>query len=575
MKRGRFVLTALSAGAVGTALATDACSSTIKQYVPQNGGLPPIGSTYVLNVEYAISNIGGKKLRGRTYNGSTVGPVLKTRPGETFAVRIVNKLPPNPPAHPIEGRTMIPVVHDVMQAMDSKYHGPVRPSDYISKDNNPHGYNTTNLHVHGLQTIPHLFNPVGTSDPAAMMIEIQPGQSFQYSFPIPADHPSGLFWYHPHKHGSTDVQVSNGMAGLIVVRGPIDEVPEIAAAREVFLTVQTLDVNKSKTLPGVYEREYIAYKTPAEGGYNFGTDFTMITSNGEGIYWVDNTTAPPAYKQVGLPEFNVQPGEVVRLRMLNGTNYLPLFLKLPGFAAWIVAFDGVNTLEASDLDMSGKGTTVITPANAFSAPALLAMSANRLEILLQAPKTPGKYVLSSVASEGIGFMPVPDLELLQFNVSGPEVSMKIPTKLPVPVREYPVITEKECVATRHFVFDEGVQTVLLTGFGFTINGKLYAMEQCPTQPKVGTCEEWILENATLEAHPFHLHENSFQLVEINDVPLKTMEVWDTFIIPPKMNHKYGKIKIRIRFKQWYGKTVFHCHILPHEDTGMMQNILLS
>jgi FtsP/CotA-like multicopper oxidase with cupredoxin domain len=53
-----------------------------------------------------------------------------------------------------------------------------------------------------------------------------------------------------------------------------------------------------------------------------------------------------------------------------------------------------------------------------------------------------------------------------------------------------------------------------------------------------------------------------------------MEVWDTFIIPPKYNGKNGSITFRVRFVQWYGKTVFHCHILPHEDTGMMQNILM-
>ena len=80
------------------------------------------------------------------------------------------------------------------------------------------------------------------------MIQVQPGQTYSYDFPIPPDHPSGLHWYHPHNHGSTDVQVSNGMAGLvIVVRGPIDQVPEIKAAREIFMVVQTLDVNPSKT----------------------------------------------------------------------------------------------------------------------------------------------------------------------------------------------------------------------------------------------------------------------------------------------------------------------------------------
>jgi FtsP/CotA-like multicopper oxidase with cupredoxin domain len=153
--------------------------------------------------------------------------------------------------------------------------------------------------------------------------------------------------------------------------------------------------------------------------------------------------------------------------------------------------------------------------------------------------------------------------------------MDIPTMLPVPTREYPVITAKDIVKYRTFTFDQGKRTDLLMGFGFTINGTLYQMEDCPTAPQVGTCEEWRIENATDEAHPIHLHENSFQLIAINDKPNNPMEIWDTFMIPPAVNGKNGSITFRVRFVQWYGKTVFHCHILPHEDTGMMQNILMS
>jgi FtsP/CotA-like multicopper oxidase with cupredoxin domain len=98
---------------------------------------------------------------------------------------------------------------------------------------------------------------------------------------------------------------------------------------------------------------------------------------------------------------------------------------------------------------------------------------------------------------------------------------------------------------------------------------------CATRPKVGTCEEWRIENETEDLHPFHLHENSFQLIAINDKPVNPVEIWDTFGIPQKLNGVNGSLTIRVRFKQWYGKTVFHCHALPHEDTGMMQNILMS
>ncbi|MBV8489883.1 MAG: multicopper oxidase domain-containing protein [Candidatus Eremiobacteraeota bacterium] len=578
MNRRRFIVTSISAAAIGTALATDACSTTsgLRSILPGGSDLAGIESSagYTLVAQYATTVIDGLTFRGRTYNGKTVGPTLVTRPGQKLSVRVVNKLPKNLPlAVPRPGTEAVPA--DEMDAMANAIpRGPTRPNTVIDPMNNPHNFNTTNLHTHGLQTVPHLFDPIGTSNPSAEMIQIQPGQSFQYDFPIPKDHPSGLHWYHPHSHGATDVQVSNGMAGLIVVRGPIDEVPEIKAAREIFMVCQTLDVNPKQTKNGVvYQREYIPYRSAQNGGYSLGTSNTMFTTNGQGVCWIDNTNK--VYKPLALPRFTVAPGEIVRWRFLNGTNYWPMFLALPAFEAWIIAFDGVNVLESVPVDISGHGVTTITPETMFSAPAMLAHSANRIELLLQAPSKPGTYTMSTLASNGVRFKPLPKIDLAEFVVQGTPKSMKFPTKLPVPTREYPVIEDKDIKQRRKFTFQVGSNPSILTGVGFTINDIVYQMDQCETAPVVGTCEEWVIENAHTEAHPFHLHENSFQLVEINGKPLSTMEVWDTFTVPPKVGATNGSIRIRIRFVEWYGKTVFHCHILPHEDTGMMQNILMT
>jgi len=576
MNRRRFIVTGVSAGVVGGALITDSCSST-------SGGLRPIpvppepaGRVYQLTTQYATTNMRGYRLRTRTFNGGTVGPMFHTRPGETLSVRVINRFPPNGPERPPEGEVLLPEVRNSMEAMDAKIRPDVTPSGRIDRMNNPHEFNTTNLHVHGLQTVPHIFAPIGTSDPTAEMVAIRPGHDFLYHFPIPSDHPSGLHWYHPHHHGSTDVQVSGGMAGLIVVRGPIDEVPEIAAAREIFLAIQTLNVNRSKTHPDLYEREYIAYKTPEQGGYTFGTEFTMVTVNGEAACWIHNPKDGPAvFTPLGVPEYDVQPGEVIRLRMLNGTNDSALPLALPGFEAWEIGLDGINTLEPFPLDMSGRGVREITPEDLFTAPIALIVGGNRLELLLRAPKTDGTYTLSSLATRDVFPSLGGKVDVARFHVSGSSVKMGIPAKLPKPTREFPVIEEKDIVARRRFVFGQGPRKDLLTGFGFTINGKLYQEMECPTQPRVGTCEEWEIVNETDDFHPFHLHENSFQLRTINGTPVKPLEIWDTFGIPPKRNGKNGTLTIRVRFVHWTGKTVFHCHVLPHEDTGMMQNILMT
>ena len=88
----------------------------------------------------------------------------------------------------------------------------------------PHHFNTTNFHAHGLHV-----------DPGALADNIfrsmEPGQSYDIEIAIPANHPSGTFWYHPHHHGSADVQMVSGMAGALIVEGDFTDVPEIAGAR--------------------------------------------------------------------------------------------------------------------------------------------------------------------------------------------------------------------------------------------------------------------------------------------------------------------------------------------------------
>ncbi len=584
MKRRRFIVTGISVAAAGLALGSDACSgggggggSLPPHSLPSQAPPPPGVHVHELTAQYAVTTIKGYKLRTRTYGGRTLGPPIETRPGKMLAVRIVNRLPQNRPARVPQGSLPVPAVRDSMQAMNARFRGPTKPSRAIDRMNNPHGFNTTNLHVHGIQTIPHIFSPLGTSDPSAPMLTIDPGKSFLYKFPVPADQPSGLHWYHPHKHGSTDVQLSGGMAGAIVVRGAIDEVPEISVAREIFLIVQSLNVNPSKTQRGLYEREYVAYEPPAKGGYSFGTQFTMLTVNGDGIYWIHNAESgsAPVFTPLGVPEFQVSPGEVVRLRLLNGTNFIPLFLALPEFYAWQIGFDGVNTLQAYSFDMTGAHTTLVTPENLFTAPIQVAAAANRIELLLQAPKKEGTYALSSLASSNLPPSPGPKFELARFVVTGGPKNMRVPTVLPRPRREYPIIGDRDIVTTRRFLFSEGPRKDLLTGFGFTINGALYDEMMCPTQPKVGTCEEWIIENDTPDLHPFHLHDNAFQLFEVNGKPVYPIQIWDTYPIPPKYNGVNGRLRLRVRFKEWTGKSVLHCHVAPHSDTGMMQNVLIT
>ena len=208
---------------------------------------------YTLRVGYSAAELGPFRQRTRTYNASIPGPLMVTRPGHSLRVKLINDLPANPAATAPPG---------------------------IDPINNPHAFNTTNLHMHGMQVIPHLFDPIGTVNPSASLIALDSGQSLNYEFQLPKDHPSGLYWYHPHFHGSAGVQVVNGMAGLILVKGPIDDVPQIAAARDELLAIQNLKLNPLSAHAGTWGFDPLAYQPPDRGGYAPTSKLELITANG-------------------------------------------------------------------------------------------------------------------------------------------------------------------------------------------------------------------------------------------------------------------------------------------------------
>jgi suppressor of ftsI len=581
MQNRRAFIAGSAAAAAASLAAVDGCASHALAPPPLEGE-----ALYTLAPAYATHRMLGYRLRTRTYGGNLAGPILETAPGQTLAIRVVNGLPPNPPERVPDRPIRIPLYErPSMGAMEMRLLAargrrmPTTLSTHISVMNNPHAFNTTNLHVHGIQTIPHLFDPVGTSDPAAMMIAIEPGESFTYEFPIPPDHPSGLYWYHPHHHGATDVQVAGGMAGLLVVRGPIDEVPAIKAAREIFVAIQSLCLNPSPGDPKLLQYEFVAYRTPYPDGpgYNCAFDYMIVTTNNEPVTFVDYTKPARGFTSVSFtqyppPEYEMQPGEVVRLRVLNGTNFMYVPLTLPGMEAYVIARDGINLPAPVLLDQSDP-VTKVDVGNMYAGTSVDLPPGGRAELLVRAGR-PGRYTLRCVATEGVADMNYATIDLAHFVVSGESVSMSVPESLPLPVREYPRISEGEIVATRALEFSEASSTEILTGVAFLLDGKSYDETRVDWRPRVGTAEAWHLTNTSSEGHPFHIHTNSFEVHAVNGRAIP-VTIRDTIWIPPAAGSVPGSVDIRIRYKQWRGKDVLHCHILPHEDQGMMQNLLLG
>ncbi|MGC5796057.1 multicopper oxidase family protein [Sphingomonas sp. NFX23] len=543
------------AGDAATARATEPGPSP----VPAAGG----GPSYELRCGFMETTFDGRRVRLRAYNAQVPGPMLTVRPGETLRVRLANELP----------------------RYDSR--------GWNGNHNVPHRLDATNLHVHGMDVRPHLFEPLGTSDPAAPMIAVGPGETLDYAFEVPADHPPGLYWYHPHHHGSTAVQAVSGMAGPIIVRGVIDEVPEIKAALEIALVVQDIGLFPSETVPGLwcYEPQQNAMwqtfggnvtrydpktgkaePTNLKGGFTTG-DYALryFLLNGQPFFKETHNPDPkgaqsPVPTQLPPQRIRIRPGEVVRFRMLNGNSDNLMPIVVDGHQMHLIALDGVNFAEVRTIpvhaDGEGAGQVLLAPAN-------------RAEFLIRGSSTPGIYRIRQLA-QAEQFLLSAEKTICEIEVTGTPVVMKLPTRLPPPTRNYPLIRPAEIKAIRTIQFGGNFPGVVnpVVGIDFLINNMQYQDPAIPTVVNLGDAEEWHLvvegpHHGGTEGHPFHIHVVSFEVISLNGVLQPPGTFQDTIWVAAKTT-----AVIRMRFKQWIGKSVFHCHILPHEDTGMMQNFLI-
>ena len=176
-----------------TAVSTPGSLLSILQRLQCLQGLNPSGnsSSITLKVQkgnyriYNPSTDSFDNVMMRSYNGCPSGPTISIKPGATLNVTLRNTLGANDPPS---------------NCPDNPDHS------------TPHCYNNTNLHTHGFHV-----SPSGNAD--NVLLTVLPGKTQNYSYKLPADHPSGTFWYHAHLHGSTAIDVASGMAGVLIVRG--------------------------------------------------------------------------------------------------------------------------------------------------------------------------------------------------------------------------------------------------------------------------------------------------------------------------------------------------------------------
>ena len=466
-----------------------------------------------LVVKYADVTLNDKVVRLRTYNGTLFGPSFVIQPGDVMKIRNLNRLPEN---------------HD-------GDHAETEADGYVA----PHGFNTINLHTHGLNV-----DPEGNSDNVLLLIE--PGYFVPFEFAIPDDHPTGLFWYHPHRHGATAVHLGSAMAGNIIITGDgdLDAIPEIAAAKELEMIFSEIP------LASVDDH----YEVPDQPLDIFNALTEVFSINGLAVHEIERE-APfgsgnvwkAAEKQQELPEIRIRPGEVQRWKMTHAgiDQFLNLTIVSEGGGDTIplhmVAYDGITLPEVDTED------------------AIFIAAANRAEFLVQGPSSPGRYIFKSIPNEHQDPLEIP---LAVVIVEGEPMDMALPNALNPPVDRLPDIADAEITRRRVISFDvvDGPRSPVPD---FKVNNRFFDGDRVDQTMFLDTAEEWVLTTDLRMSHPFHIHVNWFQVTQINGVDVEPR--WqDTVAIP-----KGGTVTIRHRFQRFSGKIVLHCHILAHEDLGMM------
>lgn len=510
-----------------------------QELVSKNGELK-----VVLEAGYAKNRIGEDPVYLRCFNGKLVGPTLRVKPGDKIRLTLRNTMP---------GERWQP---NMMNAINS--------------------FNTTNLHYHGLHVSPN-----GISD--NVLIQVGPHQTQEYVVDIPKDHTPGTYWYHPHRHGSTAGNVASSMSGTLIIEGGLDDIPEIKAAKDRVMVLNQIPYIYKNTLPDP-----------------------------------NSKTTPPATKTFNLPEGVVEaglagyifgPGQwplLGRYTTINGTQ-LPVIRMRPGqVERWRLVDSGQReTILLAFQPITSKTSEVAPPPLTFQEIAVDGLALGKMiekkeielwpgyrsDVLVKAPMVKGEYILvdnEMDASNTMSGTQKPLNYVARVIIDGEPDDMKLPTSEQMTGLRLPSIKDSEITGKQQAQY--GIQVVGGKTV-FTIDNKPFDMETARNL-QLNDVDEWTISTNNTVAngfvtHPFHIHVNPFEVTSIMATVLdsegnpvqkngqyKLVEqltdgpVWrDTVKIPGN-----GYVKMRTRYTDFIGTFVQHCHILDHEDQGMMQLI---
>jgi FtsP/CotA-like multicopper oxidase with cupredoxin domain len=525
----------------------------------------------VLRVDLTVRNQPGQDGKPRycyVLPDGSQSPTLRLHPGDLLILKLKNELTEMPNVQPGPLTAPAPAAAVTTAA---HHHGGVSsgPSDPCASG--MMSATSTNLHFHGL-TLPAVCH-----QDEVLKTSIQPGEPpFEYRFRIPASEPPGLYWYHPHIHGFSSVQVSGGASGALVIEGLERANPEVVGLPERVLVVRDQDLLNPDAPPS--SSEPVVPKLLESDGDSANNN----TGFGKPAKDLSVNFVPVPYPDYPPASIKVKPGARELWRVLNASSvtYLHLALLFDHVPQQmgVVAIDGVS------INASGHDARAVAWADHIGVP-----PGGRVEFIVNGPPVgvSGQLITRSVDT-GKGGENDPNRALAAV-VATPDATpphSRLPSSAkPLPPSALPWLGSVTPLRVRKLYFSEK-QTdpndpLSPTAFFLTVDGETpKAFDPSSSVPdivvKQGDVEDWIIENRSVELHAFHIHQIHFLLLDWFGLPVNEPFLRDTVNVPYFDNRMttYPSVRLRMDFRDpnTVGTFVYHCHLLEHEDGGMMGTI---
>ena len=363
----------------------------------------------------------------------------------------------------------------------------------------------TTIHWHGLH-IPAVMD-------GSPLHPVAPGASYDYVFTIKPG-TAGTYWYHPHPDVRSGYQIAKGLFGAVVVRArddPLRGVPErlLILSDNRFRADGSVDFSKPRSLQGQIDEVN-------------GREGDVLLVNGQ-----------------LAPVVSIRSGTMERWRVINVAAARVYRLALPGHTLLHVGNDGglfERPVEVREIDVA---------------------NSERVELLVRGTGAPGdRAVLQTLPYDRY----VPQTRPRDWNVARDLLTVAYTTEPPAvppavpPTLRHVAPLDSAAATTRHvIVFSQGL-----------INGKVMDMHRVDVRGPLDATEIWEIENVVGMDHPFHLHGFQFQVLERAGKP-EPFPSWKDVVNV----RKHESVRIIVRYDDYPGMWMFHCHILDHEDRGMM------